>query len=76
VEGTTAVTSPDIRPLAAVHFREALAAAGDRDAAAALAALMHIDAESWQAIEHRLAVLGTTVLGALAACTANGGTTE
>ncbi|GAA5005712.1 hypothetical protein [Kitasatospora paranensis] len=69
------MTSPDIRPLAAVHFREALTAATDRQPAAALAALMHIDAQSWQAIEHRLAVLGTTVLDALATCTANGGTT-
>ncbi|MEV6208661.1 hypothetical protein [Kitasatospora sp. NPDC051914] len=65
----------EIRPLAAVHFREAMTAAGDRQPAVALAALMHIDNESWQAIEHRLAALGTTVLDTLAALTANGGTT-
>ena len=67
--------APAIRPLAAVHLREALTAAADRDPAAALAALMHIDNESWQAINDRLTLLGTSVLDALATCAANGGTT-
>ncbi|MEU3494438.1 hypothetical protein ABZ747_13225 [Kitasatospora cineracea] len=67
-------TAPVIRPLAAVHLREALIAAADGQAPAALAALMHIDNESWQAIEHRLAVLGTNLLDALALATRTGGT--
>ncbi|GHH71365.1 hypothetical protein GCM10018781_32550 [Kitasatospora indigofera] len=68
------MTTPTLRPLAAVHLREALTAAADGHAPAALAALMHIDAESWQAIEHRMATLGTTVLDALAVAARSGGT--
>ncbi|WP_371497855.1 hypothetical protein OG871_18035 [Kitasatospora sp. NBC_00374] len=68
------MTTPDIRPLAAVHLREAFSAAADHDGPAALAALMHIDAASWQAIEHRMAALGTTVLDALAFAARTGGT--
>ena len=67
-------TTPTLRPLAAVHLREALTAAADGQAPAALAALMHIDAESWQAMETRLASLGTTVLDALALAARTGGT--
>ncbi|MFI9269815.1 hypothetical protein ACIGXM_03720 [Kitasatospora sp. NPDC052896] len=66
---------PGIRPLAAVHLREALTAAADGQPAAALAALMHIDAESWQAIEHRLGLLGTDLLDALSLATRTGGRT-
>ncbi|MEV8096044.1 hypothetical protein [Kitasatospora sp. NPDC085879] len=68
------MTHPAIRPLAAVHLREALTAAADHQPAAALAALMHIDNESWQAITGRLALLGTDLLDVLATTT-NGGTT-
>ncbi|GGV01950.1 hypothetical protein GCM10010495_11470 [Kitasatospora herbaricolor] len=67
-------TASAIRPLAAVHLREALTAAADGHAPAALAALMHIDPESWQAIETRLSALGTTVLDALALAARTGGT--
>ncbi|MFF4821228.1 hypothetical protein ACFY2K_42370 [Kitasatospora sp. NPDC001309] len=66
-------TPAPIRPLAAVHLREALQAAANREPATALAALMHIDPQSWQAIEHRLAALGTDLLDVLAH-TAQGGT--
>ncbi|MEU9132820.1 hypothetical protein AB0D08_32735 [Kitasatospora sp. NPDC048540] len=54
-----------IRPLAAVHLREAMTATANHDGPAALAALMHIDAESWQAINARLAQLGTDILTVL-----------
>ncbi|GAA1092086.1 hypothetical protein [Kitasatospora arboriphila] len=63
------MAQPVIRPLAAVHLREALTAAADHQPAAALAALMHIDHESWQAITHRLAALGTDLLDVLATTT-------
>lgn len=63
-----------IRPLAAAHFREALTAAADGDPATALAALMHIDSESWAGIEHRLSVLGTNLLDSIALATRTGGT--
>ncbi|PBC78930.1 hypothetical protein BX265_3722 [Streptomyces sp. TLI_235] len=66
--------APTIRPLAAVHLREALTAAADGHAPEALAALMHIDNESWQGIEHRLATLGTDLLDVLARTAANGAT--
>lgn len=62
-----------IRPLAAVHLREALTAAADGNAPDAIAALMHIDAESWQAIQHRLNTLGTDILDILALATTTGG---
>ncbi|WP_405017255.1 hypothetical protein OHV05_09320 [Kitasatospora sp. NBC_00070] len=64
-----------VRPLAAVHLREALTAAANGQAPAALAALMHIDPESWQALEHRLNALGLTVLDSLALAARTGGTT-
>ncbi|WP_033222229.1 hypothetical protein [Kitasatospora phosalacinea] len=64
---------PVIRPLAAAHLREALTAAADGQAPAALAALMHIDNESWQAIERRLNSLGTNLLDALALANRTGG---
>lgn len=67
-------TATAIRPLAAVHLREALTAAADGHGPAAVAALMHIDPQSWQAIEHRLDQLGTTVLDALAHAARTGGT--
>ena len=53
-----AAVLPEIRPLAAVHLREALEAAASGKAPTAVAALMHIDAASWQAISARLAQLG------------------
>ncbi|MER8186509.1 hypothetical protein [Kitasatospora sp. NPDC094015] len=61
-----------IRPLAAVHLRDAMTATANHDGPAALAALMHIDPDSWHAINHRLAQLGTDILTALT--TAAGGT--
>ncbi|KIQ62912.1 hypothetical protein TR51_28920 [Kitasatospora griseola] len=67
-------TDPGIRPLAATHLREALTAASNGQPADALAALMHIDNESWQAINHRLNSLGTNLLDALALATRTGGT--
>ncbi|MFG2823084.1 hypothetical protein ACGFX4_27080 [Kitasatospora sp. NPDC048365] len=63
-----------IRPLAATHFREALAATANGEPAQALAALMHIDPESWAGIQHRLAALGTDLLDVLAHTAATGGT--
>lgn len=56
----------DIRPTAAVHFREALEAAAAGQGAHAVAALMHIDPGSWAAIQDRLAVLGTDLAAVLA----------
>ncbi|MGW6916680.1 hypothetical protein ACWGB8_23065 [Kitasatospora sp. NPDC054939] len=67
-------TAPAIRPLAAVHLREALTAAANGQAPAALAALMHIDPQSWTAIEQRAALLGTDLLDLLATAARNGGT--
>jgi len=52
---------PVIRPLAAAHFRDALTAAQNGDAPAAVGALLAIDAESWQGITARLGALGGTV---------------
>lgn len=62
----------DIRPTAAVHFREALEAAANGQGANAVAALMHIDGPSWAAIEDRLAGLGTNLATVLANATASG----
>ncbi|MFJ9693664.1 hypothetical protein [Kitasatospora sp. NPDC101183] len=63
-----------IRPLAAVHLREALTAAADHRPAAALAALMHIDPQSWTAIEQRAALLGADLVDLLAHAARTGGT--
>ncbi|MEU8512058.1 hypothetical protein AB0C76_10775 [Kitasatospora sp. NPDC048722] len=63
-----------IRPLAAVHLREALEAAANSEPAAALAALMHIDPDSWTAIQQRAHLLGTDVLDLLATAARTGGT--
>ncbi|MFB7617163.1 hypothetical protein [Kitasatospora sp. NPDC056181] len=65
----TAPAPAVIRPLAAVHLRDALTAAADHRPAAALAALMHIDPESWTAIEQRTALLGTDLIDLLAHAT-------
>ncbi|MGC0317525.1 hypothetical protein [Kitasatospora acidiphila] len=65
---------PGIRPMAAVHLREALEAAANGKPATALAALMHIDPHSWTAIETRLNGLGTDLLDALALANRTGGT--
>ncbi|MFI1968230.1 hypothetical protein [Streptomyces cinnamoneus] len=46
--------------MAAGNLRDALAAHARGDVPAAISALMSIDPESWQAIEHRLARLGAT----------------
>ncbi|WP_424891181.1 hypothetical protein [Streptomyces sp. XH2] len=46
--------------MAAGHLRDALNAHGRGDLPTAISALMSIDPESWQAIEHRLALLGGT----------------
>ncbi|MFD8080722.1 hypothetical protein ACFV4F_03370 [Kitasatospora sp. NPDC059722] len=59
-------TPAAIRPLAAVHLREALTAAANGQGPAALAALMHIDPDSWTAIQQRAAVLGTGLTDLLA----------
>jgi hypothetical protein len=61
-----------IRPTAAVHFREALEAAATGEGPKAIAALMHIDADSWTGIENRLAVLGTDLAAVLAGATESG----
>ncbi|RKT16888.1 hypothetical protein BX285_1244 [Streptomyces sp. 1114.5] len=61
-----------IRPLAAIHLREALQAAADHQPATALAALMHIDNDSWTAIEHRLSLLGTDLIDVLTHATTGG----
>lgn len=55
-----------IRPTAAVHLREALEAAANGQGAQAVAALMHIDADSWVGLENRLAALGTDLAAVLA----------
>ncbi|MGY1437150.1 hypothetical protein [Streptomyces reniochalinae] len=47
--------------MAAGELRDALAAIERGDRPAAVAALMAIDPDSWQAIEHRLAALGGSV---------------
>ena len=52
---------PPIRPLAAVHFRDALTATRTGDTPAAVAALLAIDNESWQGITARLDSVGGTV---------------
>lgn len=44
--------------MAAGELREALQAHARGDVPTAVGALMSIDAASWQAIEHRLAILG------------------
>ncbi|MFF1909692.1 hypothetical protein [Kitasatospora sp. NPDC058218] len=67
-------TPAAIRPLAAVHLREALTAAADGRAPAALAALLHIDPDSWTAIEQRTAALGTDLIDLLATAARTGGT--
>ncbi|MCF3102960.1 hypothetical protein IPZ58_15370 [Streptomyces roseoverticillatus] len=46
--------------MAAGHLRDALTAHARGDLPIAISALMSIDPESWQAIEHRLALLGGT----------------
>lgn len=62
----------DIRPLAATHLREALDAATRGNGPDAIAALMHIDADSWVGIQNRLAILGTDLGAVLANATAAG----
>ncbi|WP_327073813.1 hypothetical protein OG196_22975 [Kitasatospora purpeofusca] len=69
---TTATAPAAIRPLAAVHLREALTAAADHRPAAALAALLHIDPQSWTAIEQRAALLGTDLIELLATAAREG----
>ncbi|MFH8786308.1 hypothetical protein [Streptomyces roseoverticillatus] len=46
--------------MAAGHLRDALSAHARGDLPTAISALMSIDPESWQAIEHRLSLLGGT----------------
>ncbi|KIQ61998.1 hypothetical protein TR51_22585 [Kitasatospora griseola] len=70
----TATAPAVIRPLAAAHLRDALTAAATGDPAASLAALMNIDPDSWQAIQHRTAQLGTSVLDLIAHAARTGGT--
>lgn len=66
----------DIRPLAATHLREALEAATDGRGPQAIAALMHIDADSWTGIENRLSALGTDLAAVLASATASEATVD
>ncbi|MEU7061627.1 hypothetical protein [Streptomyces sp. NPDC046197] len=53
--------TPSITLMAAGEVRAALEAATRGDAPATVHALLSIDPASWQAIEHRLTVLGTTL---------------
>ena len=52
--------------MAAASLRDALNAAQRGETAAATAGLMSIDADSWQAIQQRIASLGGSVPGILA----------
>ena len=61
-----ALPLPVIRPLAAVHFREALTAAQANDLPAAVGALLAIDNESWQGITARLDSIGPGLAAQLA----------
>ncbi|MFD5317889.1 hypothetical protein [Streptomyces sp. NPDC127098] len=58
--------SDRITLMAAAELRDALDAHRRGDPVAAAAALMNIDAESWAAIERRLAVLGGSLAELLA----------
>ncbi|MDB1086467.1 hypothetical protein PJ985_02640 [Streptomyces sp. ACA25] len=55
------MTDHHITLMAAGELRDAVAAHRAGDTAAAIAALMSIDPDSWAAIEHRLATLGGTL---------------
>jgi hypothetical protein len=52
---------PAIRPLAAAHFRDALAATENGDVPVAVGALLAIDNESWAGIVQRLNSLGGSI---------------
>lgn len=61
------ITAPGAVSMSAVgHFREALEAMQHGDRVTVASALMAIDPQSWQAIEARLAILGTTLPAFLA----------
>ena len=55
------MTTGRISLMAAADLRHALEAHARGDTAAAVAALMSIDPESWNAIEHRLNTLGGSI---------------
>ncbi|MBF6045951.1 hypothetical protein GO001_12045 [Streptomyces sp. NRRL B-1677] len=57
-EPTTQPGPATITLMAAGHLRDALSAHARGDLPTAVSALMSIDPQSWQAIEHRLALLG------------------
>ncbi|MEU5192418.1 hypothetical protein AB0G83_35555 [Streptomyces klenkii] len=59
-EPTTQPGPATITLMAAGHLRDALSAHARGDLPTAISALMSIDPQSWQAIEHRLALLGGT----------------
>lgn len=61
-----------INLMAASELRDAIEAVHRGDAAAATAALMSIDADSWHGIEHRLGALGASFPDLLAASLKHG----
>ncbi|MEV0527081.1 hypothetical protein AB0I66_26975 [Streptomyces sp. NPDC050439] len=64
---------PRISLMASGELRDALTAVEEGKGPAAIAALMAIDSESWQAIEHRLtAVIGSDLRELLFAATDRG----
>jgi hypothetical protein len=65
-------TVPRISLMASGELRDALTAIEEGKGPAAIAALMAIDAASWQAIEHRLAVVIGSDLRALLLGAADG----
>jgi hypothetical protein len=63
---------PVIRPLAAAHFRDALAATEKGDVPVAVGALLAIDNESWAGIVQRLNSLGGSITDLLTGAPADG----
>lgn len=63
---------PVIRPLAAAHFRDALAATQNGDVPVAVGALLAIDNESWTGIVQRLNSLGGSITDLLTGAPADG----
>ncbi|RDG36478.1 MULTISPECIES: hypothetical protein [Streptomyces] len=68
-------TPPRISLMAAAELRDALRALGEGRGPAAIASLMAIDADSWEAVEQRLAAIVGNDLRALL-LSAAGGTTD
>jgi hypothetical protein len=57
MKNTNSSAPPHISFMASGELRDALTAVEEGKGATAIAALMAIDSESWQAIEHRLAAV-------------------